>query len=133
MSEIVSVISQLPEMEHAVPATESEVAAAETALGLAFAPEYREYLLHFGAAFSDIIAVSGLCDDPDYNVVTLTQALRPHHQPVPRSCYAIEDVGVDGLVVWQDATGTVYQSVPGSEAMKVFDSLAAFLSYQLED
>lgn len=120
-------------MEHSAPAGEAEIKEAEARLGLSFADEYKEYLSGFGAVCSDIIAVSGICEDEDYSVVELTEKLRRMHSEARPDFYAIEDVEIDGLVIWQDKTGTVYQSIPDHEPVRIFDSLADFLRYQIED
>lgn len=133
MERIVSIIEQLPEMAHSKVASSEEIVCAEQKLNLKFAEEYKQYLLNFGMAWSDIIALSGIIDDEEYSVVELTQKIKPYHLNVPEDFYVIEDVGVDGLVIWQNATGTVFQSIPNHAPVKIFDSLADFLEYQMED
>ena len=133
MSYIKSIIEKLPEMEFLQPATEKQIKSAEEKLGLRFAEEYREYLSYFGMAWSDIIAISGICDDEDYEVVALTDKLKKVYLGIPSDFYVIEDVGVDGLVIWQSGTGEIYQSIPNTNPVKIFDSLSDFLIYQMED
>ncbi len=120
-------------MDHLAPASIEDVSEAEKKLSLEFADEYKEYLLSFGAVWSDIIALSGIIDDEDYEVVALTNKLRLMNPQVPLGFYAIEDVGVDGLVIWQDKTGAVFQSIPHHNPVKVFDNLSCFLQHQIED
>lgn len=133
MSNIKSIISKLPNMEFLQPASENQIRSAEEQLGLRFADEYREYLSFFGMAWSDIIAISGICEDEDYEVVNLTNKIKKTHLGIPANFYVIEDVGVDGLVIWQSSTGEIYQSIPNSNPVKIFDSLSDFLIYQMED
>ena len=80
---------------------------------------------------SDIIAISGISDDEDYEVVALTNSVRSWNPQIPLSFYAIEDVGVDGLVIWQDQTGAVYQSIPNYAHVQI--SLSYFLEHQIND
>lgn len=133
MSEILATIQKLPGMEYLSPASADEIQNAEETLNLRFAEEYKEYLSVFGAVCSDIIAISGICEDKDYAVVELTKKLRSIQPNIPLGFYAIEDVGIDGLVIWQDQTGAVYQSVPNYEPVRIFDSLSGFLKHQIED
>ena len=133
MSDIIGTVNRLPKMEHSTSASEEQFFHAEEILGLCFSEEYRQYLSAFGAAWSDIIAISGITDDDAYSVVSLTNRLRKVNPGISPTFYAIEDVGVDGLVIWQDHTGSIYQSIPNHPAVKVFESLSAFLNYQLED
>ena len=78
MSNIKSIISKLPNMEFLQQASENQIRSAEEQLGLRFADEYRENLSFFGMAWSDIIAISGICEDEDYEVVNLTNKLKKH-------------------------------------------------------
>lgn len=131
MSNIILTLRKLSSMEGLTPASDEEIKSAEVKLNLKFAKEYKEYLSHFGAVCSDIIAVSGISDDEDYDVVKLTNKMRPFYPQISLTFYVIEDVGMDGLVIWQDETGIIYQSIPGSKPFKIHDSLADFLEYQI--
>lgn len=130
---ILSIIEKLPEMQYFFSASEEDVFKAEKELNLVFADEYKKYLLAFGAVQSDIIAISGIIDDYDYNVVNLTKRLKLSNKNIPDNFYVIEDVGVDGLVIWQSSDGTIYQSIPNSKPVKIFGSLSEFLNYQIEE
>lgn len=133
MLDIVSIIKKLPAMAHYLPASQEDIKTAEEKLNLIFADDYKEYLSHFWAVQSDIIAISGIIDDEDYNVVELTNKMKLFEPNIPSNFYVIEDVGVDGLVIWQNETGAIYQSIPNREPVKIFDSLADFLNHQIED
>ena len=130
---IISIIEKLPEMQYSFPASEEDIIKAEKELNVVFADEYKKYLLTFGAVQSDIIAISGIIDDEDYNVVNLTKRLKLSNKNIPDNFYVIEDVGVDGLVIWQSVDGTIYQSIPTSKPVKIFASLSEFLNYQMEE
>lgn len=133
MSNIISTIKKLPGMEYLLPASIEDIKKAEEKLNLIFADDYKEYLSFFGMVWSDIIAISGISNDEDYGVVELTNKLRLTHTNIPLDFYAIEDVGVDGLVIWQNKTGVVYQSVPNHKPVRIFDNLSDFLNHQIED
>lgn len=133
MKTIIQIIEQLPEMKYTSPASLEEIKNAEMALNLVFAEEYKDYLMTFGLAWSDIIVLSGIIDDEEYSVVELTKEIKSMQPEIPDDFYVIEDVGVDGLVIWQNATGTIFQSIPNHAPVKIFDSLVDFLKYQMED
>ena len=132
MSDIISTIKRLPELESSGPVSNEEICSAEVAAQVKFAEDYRVYLSAFGAVCSSIIAVSGISEDKDYGVVELTNKLRSLYTKVPPNFYVIEDVGVDGLVIWQDEAGVIYQSVPCSQPIKLFDNLSDYLEYVIE-
>lgn len=135
MSNIVSTIRKFTTMESfALPASDETIEKAEKELNLKFANDYREYVSAFGAIWSEKITVSGIIDgDKDFGVVELTNRLRPLYSPqTPHSFYVIEDVGVDGLVIWQDKNSAIYQSIPGSEPFRIHDNLSGFLEYVMQ-
>jgi hypothetical protein len=134
MSDIISTIKKLPSMKsYASPASDEAIKKAEEKLNLKFADDYREYVSVFGAVCSDIIAVSGIIDDEEFGVVNLTNKLRPFYPQIPLSFYVIEDVGVDGLVIWQDETGAIYQSIPCQEPpMRIHNDLSDYLEYVIK-
>jgi hypothetical protein len=131
MSSIILTIRKLPAMKSFTPASNEEIKSAENKLNLKFANEYKEYLSCFGAVRSKIIALTGIIDDKEYNVVELTNELRPYYPQIPYNFYIIEDVGMDGLVIWQDDVGVIYQSIPGSEPFRINDNLSDFLEHQI--
>ena len=132
MSNIISTIKKLSAMESLGPASNEVITNAEVSLNLKFAGDYKEYLSVFGMVWSDNIAISGITDDEDYGVVELTNKLRPFYTQVPLNFYAIEDVGVDGLVIWQDESSAIYQSIPNNEPMRLYDNLSDYLEYVME-
>ncbi len=51
---------------------------------------------------------------------------------VPNNWYVIEDAHIDGVLIWQDETGAVYQTSPGGKQKKIADSLAEFMKLDQE-
>lgn len=41
--------------------------------------------------------------------------------------YVIENTGVDGIMIWQDTKGKIYQTKPESKPKKIVDSLAEYI------
>lgn len=132
MSDIISTIIKLPGMESHKPASEEVIKSVEEKLNLKFADDYREYLINFGAVRSEIIAISGITNDPEYGVLELTNKIRLFNTQIPTNFYVIEDVGVDGLVIWQDETGTIYQSLPTKAPMQLYNNLTDYLEYVIK-
>ena len=110
-------------MEHTKPVDSENICKAEQKLNVVFADDYKKYLSAFGTVESDIIAISGLGGYLD--VVELTEECRSVNSQVPY--YVIEDA--DGLVIWQDETGAIYQTTPCQPPKKIHNSLAGFLEY----
>lgn len=128
MSKIVDIINKLPDLLPLKPATEIDVKDAEIQLMVSFNEEYKDYLLAFGAIMADGIELTGIAKSPHRNVVTQTKQGRELNPKVSNRMYVIENTGVDGIIIWQDTAGAIYQSSPEIEPKKIADSLSSYLS-----
>lgn len=116
------------EMLHSFhPADDSAVSAAEEALGLRFAEDYRACLRSFGTVLAKGIALTGLGGPGRLNVVTVTREQRSLRGDFPKDLYVLEDIGVDGVLFLQSEDGTVYGLRPGGKAQRVAGSLLEYL------
>ena len=43
------------------------------------------------------------------------------------SWYVIEEIGVDGIIIWQSPDGTVYETYPNAEAKRLASSLLNYI------
>ena len=129
MSKIVDIINKLPELLPLKPATEIDVKDAEIQLRVSFNEEYKDYLLAFGAIMADGIELTGIAKSAHRNVVVQTKQERELNPNVPNTMYVIENTGVDGIIIWQDTAGTIYQSSPETKPKKIADSLSSYLSW----
>lgn len=131
MSNIVDIINKLPELLPLKPATEIDVKDAEIQLRVSFNEEYKEYLLAFGAIMADGIELTGIAKSAHRNVVNQTKQERELNSKIPNSMYVIENTGVDGIIIWQDTNGGVYQSSPNTEPKKITESLSEYISNRI--
>ena len=127
MSRIIEIINNLPELLQMQPASDEQITAAEIDLKVCFSDEYKEYLKTFGAIMADGIELSGIAKSEHRNVVLLTKKERDLNQKVPNSMYVIENMCVDGIVVWQNSQGEIYLTHPNTEPKKIADSLAEYI------
>ena len=105
MSKIVDIINKLPELLPLKPATEIAIKDAEIQLRVSFNEE-----------------------SAHRKVITQTKKEHELNPKVPNTMYVIENTGVDGIIIWQDTAGAIYQSAPNVEPKKIADSLSAYLS-----
>lgn len=124
---IVDVINSLPELLPLKGATAMQITDAELQLRVSFSSEYKEYLSVFGAIMADGIELSGIAKSEHRNVVSLTKQAWELNPKVPHTMYVIENTCVDGIVIWQDTTGSVYQTNPNSAPKKIGDSLKDYI------
>lgn len=131
MTNIVDVINALPNMLPLQPATDGQITDAELQLEQPFADEYKAYLSAFGAVIADGIELTGITKAEHRNVVLRTQQERALNGKVPRTMYVIENTGVDGIIIWQDKNGSIYQTSPNTNPTKIAASLADYIKKQM--
>lgn len=128
MSNITDTIKALPELLQLAPATQIEISDAEIQLCLRFADEYRTYLAEFGAVLADGVELTGIAKSKRRHVVSVTKQEWEINPNVPHNMYVIENVAIDGIVIWQDSNGWIYQSTTNNVPIKIAETLVEYLS-----
>ena len=100
---------------------------AETKLNLKFSKEYNNYLRKYGAVILDNHEITGICDIPRLNVINVTKEERKYNPFVPDDWYVIEQANIDGIVIWQNQVGEIYQTFPNGTIIKIADSLCDYI------
>lgn len=108
--------------------TDAEIAEAEKELGIKFAKDYHEYLKKIGIACFDGHELTGLTNTDRLNVVSVTKELRKQSEEICALWYVVEDVGLDGIIIWQNSDGVLYATAPNTNAKMVADSLSEYYS-----
>ena len=126
MNELIKTISNLPNFyaEKGVPVAQIE--QAEKLLGLEFSLDFKMCLREFGAVSVSGHEFTGFSADKNLNVVEVTQKNR-RKNTVEQNLYVIEEAHIDGIVIWQDASGNIYETTPNSKAKKIAHSLTDYL------
>jgi hypothetical protein len=127
MSDIVKTIQSLPNLLPLKPASGKDITDAEIQLRISFADEYKEYLRSFGAIIADGIELTGITKADYRNVVAITKQEWELNSSVTHSMYVIENTGIDGIIIWQDANGTIYQSSPNAQPREIAKSLCEYI------
>lgn len=131
MSRIIETIKKLPELLTLKPVDIEEIENIEIELALRLAEEYKEYLQTFGAVMADNVELTGATKSQNRNVVSVTQREWKANPLIPHTMYVVENVGIDGIIIWQDTSGNIYQSMPNCQAEKIAGSLADYLEEKL--
>ena len=76
---------------------------------------------------ADGIELTGIAKSEHRNVVSLTKKERELNPKVPNTMYVIENTCVDGIMIWQDTKGVVYQTTPTSAPKKIASSLREYI------
>ncbi len=130
---IIEVIESLDDMRFLTPADENAVSAAEEALGLRFADEYREYVKKYGVISSVEVELTGVTEAKRLDVVAVTERERELTEDFPEDMYVVENVGIDGILVLQNSKGEIFYIAPGRRAEKVANSLAEYIEMVKEE
>ena len=127
MTSIVKTLKSFADFVSLPPVPKGEIAKAEAKLSLTFAPEYRDYISAFGAAAANGRELTGLANSERLNVINVTIREWGLNSQVPRSMYVVENTAIDGIVIWQDASGVVFKSSPNAAPTAIADSLAEYM------
>lgn len=128
MKDVISILKNKSELFVGNGADPKDVSAAEKKLDLLFSEEYKQYLLTFGNAAFNGIELTGITSVQRLNVESVTKKQRERIS-VPNDFYVIEEANIDGIVVWQDQSGAIYETYPGIEKPKqIFKSFAEYLT-----
>lgn len=128
MSSIITALRSYADLVHLKPAPEAEITKAEKQLSLKFDAEYREYVAEFGAVAANGHELTGVVASKRLSVVDSTKKEWGSNPQIPHTLYAIENTGVDGIIIWQDESGAVYQSVPNSKPRQIAKSLTEYVT-----
>lgn len=106
----------------------AQIVEAEEALNLKFAPEYTAIIGEFGAVSFYGHHFTGISPFPGNDVVRVTKEQRAYNPQVPKDYYVIEEALIDGIVIWQDCNGNIYQTQPNQEPFLISKSLNTYIS-----
>ena len=124
---VADIIRELPDLITGKGVSDEEINKAEEELGLVFASDYRAYLKEFGAIMYDGRSLTGISKSKQLDVVDVTKTQRQYNAEVPKNYYVIEELDVDGIVIWQSDKGEIYRTSLNSGITKVGDSLTEFI------
>lgn len=128
MKNITEVMQTLPDFYPASGASAKMINDAEKQLGVTFSKEYREYVKAFGDASANGHELTGISSNKRIDVVSVTIAERMRNQDIPENLYVVEQTRIDRIVVWQDARGSIYQTIPGGKPEKIFETLWDYIA-----
>lgn len=127
MSKIIDVINGLENLLPLKPALIEDVENIEIELALPLAEEYKEYLLKYGAIMADDVELTGVAKSKNRDVVQVTQREWMSNSKIKHNLYVVENIGIEGIIIWQDGSGKIYESSPNNGAKQIADSLAEYL------
>lgn len=109
------------------PIEEVAINRIEEMLGIRFADEYKGVLKTFGFVCVDGHEITGIANAKRLNVYDVTMKKRANTDCVLLGLYVIEQTYIDEIVIWQSASGEIYQTVANSKPEKIADSIFEYL------
>lgn len=128
MKDIIRVINSMEDVILGKTVKESEILKAESKLKLKFSDDYRSYIKAFGCMAIGVREFTGISKLANYDVVSITLSQRKYNPHVSDDWYVIEQVNIDGIVIWQSPEGDIFQTSPNAEPIKICNSLAEYIS-----
>jgi hypothetical protein len=127
MTTIVDTIQAIPNLLPLKAASTTEITDAELQLRISFSNEYKEYLSTFGAIMAEGIELTGIAKSEHRYVVSVTKQEWELNTNVPHTMYVVESAGIDGVIIWQDTNGVIYQTSPSTTPKQIAQSLNDYL------
>ncbi len=125
--DILAALKKQPLFKSYIAGSADDITKAEEKLKLSFSAEYKRYLLKFGFATYDGHEITEICKAKRLNVVDVTLSERSITPDVPADWYVIEQLNIDGIVIWQSTSGEIFQTSPNSEPKKIYDSFVEYI------
>jgi len=127
MENIVDALKSISDYIGSNGRTEVAISEAELSLDITFAEDYRQYLKMIGLACFDGHEFTGLTNLSRLDVVAVTKEQRAINKNIPMRWYVVEQANIDGIIIWQDEAGHVYQTSPSSQPVKIANSLLEYI------
>lgn len=124
---IIELIKEITDLITYSPVTLECINEVEKKLQVTFSKEYVEYVTTFGVAIFEGHELTGICDGKRLDVVHNTVEQRRLNPFVPSNWYVIECLDIDGVVIWQDEAGKVYQTLPSGNMVLIGESIVEYL------
>ena len=110
------------------PASKEAIVAAEKALGVRFAKEYKAFLEEYGYACFEGHSLNGISDQVYLDVVAVTKEVREVLKDLDASLYVVEDLHGDFLYIVQNENGDVFEVGLNRKMNKIASSLVEYLN-----
>ncbi len=127
MKDFISKLKNAPNFRMIGEMTKGRIDESQKELGVNFSKDYYTYLQNCGCASFNGHELTGICNIPRLNVVDVTIGEMSSNPQISQNLYFVEQANIDGMVIWQSASGEIYQSLPGKELIKIANSLSDYI------
>lgn len=127
MRDIITYIDSIEDKINTIGANETAIEYAQIALGLRFNEEYIDLLKCYGCILLKGETIFGIAKNKAYDVVTNTIEEKRFYPDIPKDMYVVSSLGIEGILILQNADGLIFQFVPSYAPKLIFDSLLDYL------
>lgn len=106
---------------------EVEIGKVEERLGVRFANDYKKIVSTYGFVCVDGHEITGITNAKRLNVYEVTMKERESLKSDISGLYVIEQANIDDIVIWQSASGVVFQTIGGFAPEKIADGIIDYL------
>lgn len=106
---------------------EVEIGKVEEQIGVRFANDYRKIISTYGFVCVDGHEITGITNAKRLNVYEVTMKERESMKSDISGLYVIEQANIDDIVIWQSASGVVFQTIGGFAPEKIADDIIDYL------
>ena len=99
----------------------------EEQLGVSFANDYKKIVSTYGFVCVDGHEITGITNAKRLNVYEVTIKERENVACDMSGMYVIEQTHIDDIVIWQSASGEVYQTIFGENPEKIADCIMDYI------
>ena len=105
-----------------------DIEKIEEQLGVSFAIDYKKIVSTYGFVCVDGHEITGITNAKRLNVYEVTIKEREKVVCDMAGMYVIEQTHIDDIVIWQSASGEVYQTNVNHEPVKIADCIINYLN-----
>ena len=132
MSDFTEKVKEIEGVYTAEGCSDVQIQEAETALGISFPIEFKEYAKEFGAFSFGGVQWAGLNVSKHVNTVDLTLAEREINPQFSDDLFVLENIGNENLIIASDANGNIYE-ISGCAKKFMCNSLTEYLDLCIKD
>lgn len=127
MCDVIDFLQSKGELLKGKAVAKGEIEKVEKQLGVSFADDYKKLVSTYGFVCVDGHEITGITNAKRLNVYEVTIKERENVACDMSGMYVIEQTHIDDIVIWQSASGEVFQTNGNYEPVKIADSIIDYI------
>ena len=126
MYDVIELLQSKGELLTGKAVPKEAVEKIEEKLGVSFANDYKKIVSTYGFVCVDGHEITGITNAKRLNVYEVTIKERENVACDMSGMYVIEQTHIDNIVIWQSASGWVYQTNGNHEPVKIAEGIVDY-------